>query len=81
MVMVRPVIALDGRSSARLPVGGGHDTVQWVKESDVTSRRVEHVREASIDLQWKRVVIAGAHGDTPDDKRELLERFQRDGVG
>ena len=44
-------------------------------------RCVEHVREASIDLQWKRVVIAGSHRDAPDDKRELLERFERDGVG
>ena len=81
MVMVRPVIALDGRSSACLPIGGGHDTAQWIEESDVMSRRVEHVREASVDLQWKRVVIAGAHGNAPDDKRELLERFERDGVG
>ena len=53
MVMVRPVIALDGRSSTCLPVSGGHDTAQWVEESDVMSRRVEHVREASVDLQWK----------------------------
>ena len=44
-------------------------------------RRVEHVREACVDLQWKRMVIAGFHGDAPDDKRELLERFGRDGVG
>ena len=28
MVMVRLVIALDGRSSARLPVCGGHDSAQ-----------------------------------------------------
>ena len=81
MVMVRPVIALDGRSSARLPVGGGHDTAQWVEESDVMGRRVERVREASVGLQWKRVVIAGFNNDAPDDKRELLERFERDGVG
>ena len=79
--MVRPVIALDGRSSTRLPVGGGHDTAQWIEESEVMDRRVEHVREASVDLQWKRVVIAGAHGNAPDDKRELFERFERDGVG
>ena len=51
MVMVRPVIALDGRSSARLPVCGGHDTAQWIEESEVMDRRVEHVREASVDLQ------------------------------
>ena len=44
-------------------------------------RRVEHVREASVDLQWKRVVIAGAHGNAPDDRRQLFERFERDGVG
>ena len=44
-------------------------------------RRVERVREASVDLQWKRVVIAGFNNDAPDDKRELLERFERDGVG
>lgn len=81
MVMVRPVIALDGRSSARLPVGGGHDTAQWVEESDVMGRRVQRVREASVDLQWKRVVIAGAHGNAPDDRRQLFERFERDGVG
>ena len=81
MVMVRPVIALDGRSSACLPIGGGHDTAQWVEESDVMGRRVERVREASVGLQWKRVVIAGFNNDAPDDKRELLERFERDGVG
>ena len=44
-------------------------------------RHVEHVREASVDLQWKRVVIAGAHGNAPDDRRQLFERFERDGVG
>ena len=44
-------------------------------------RCVEHVREASVDLQWKRVAIAGSHRDAPDDKRELFERFERDGVG
>ena len=81
MVMARPVIALDGRSSTCLPVSGGHDSAQWVEESDVMSRRVEHVREASVDLQWKRVVITGFNNDAPDDKRELLERFGRDGVG
>ena len=81
MVMARPVIALDGRSSACLPIGGGHDTAQWVEESDVMDRRVERVREASVGLQWKRVVIAGFNNDAPDDKRELLERFERDGVG
>ena len=81
MVMARYVIALNGRSSARLPVGGGHDTAQWVEESEVMSRRVERVREASVDLQWKRVVIAGFNNNAPDDKRELLERFERDGVG
>ena len=81
MVMARPVIVLHGRSSARLPVGGGHDSAQWVEESEVMGRRVERVREASVDLQWKRVVIAGAHGNAPDDKRELFERFERDGVG
>ena len=53
MVMVRPVIALDGRSSTCLPVSGGHDSAQWVEESDVMSRRVQHVREASVGLQWK----------------------------
>ena len=81
MVMARYVIALNGRSSARLPVGGGHDTAQWVEESEVMSRRVERVREASVGLQWKRVVIAGFNNNAPDDKRELLERFERDGVG
>ena len=81
MVMVRPVIALDGRSSARLPVCGGHDTAQWVEESEVMGRCVQHVCEASVDLQWKRVVIAGSYRDAPDDKRELFERFERDGVG
>ena len=81
MVMVRPVIALDGRSSARLPVGGGHDSAQWVEESYMMDRRVLRGREASVDLQWKRVVIAGAHGNAPDDRRQLFERFERDGVG
>ena len=81
MVMVRPVIALDGRSSARLPVCGGHDSAQWVEESDVMDRRVQRVREASVGLQWKRVVIAGFNNDAPDDRRQLFERFERDGVG
>ena len=53
MVMARPVITLDGRSSTCLPVSGGHDSAQWVEESDVMDRRVERVREASVDLQWK----------------------------
>lgn len=53
MMMVRPAIALNGRSSARLPVGGGHDTAQWIEESEVMGRCVEHVCEASVDLQWK----------------------------
>ena len=44
-------------------------------------RRVQHVCEASVDLQWKRVVIAGFNNDAPDDKRELFERCERDGVG
>ena len=81
MVMARPVITLDGRSSTCLPVSGGHDSAQWVEESDVMDRRVERVREASVDLQWKRVVIAGGHGNAPDDRRQLFERFERDGVG
>ena len=81
MVMVRPVIALDGRSSTRLPVCRGYDSAQWVEESYMMDRRVQRVREASVDLQWKRVVIAGAHGNAPDDRRQLFERFERDGVG
>ena len=81
MVMARPVIALDGRSSACLPIGGGHDTAQWIEESDVMGRRVQHVCEASVDLQWKRVVITGFNNDAPDDRRQLFERFERDGVG
>ena len=81
MVMVRPVIALDGRSSTRLPVCRGYDSAQWVEESELMGRCVQHVCEASVDLQWKRVVIAGAHGNAPDDRRQLFERFERDGVG